>query len=164
MDPVGAAHVTFGLASIALGAAVLSLPKGANLHRALGVLYVLAMFGLNVTALLIYKVFGRFGVFHWLAISSLATLLTGYFAVLLQWPKRGWLDVHYYCVCWSFVGLLSATAAEILVRVVHWPLTAVVMVPTTIVVLVGGGLTGRLKSRTFRRLASTRRARPLGQR
>jgi hypothetical protein len=96
-------------------------------------------------------VFGTFGAFHWLALSSLATLLVGYTAVFLRWPRGGWLDVHYYGICWSYVGLLSATSTEILVRVVHWSLTATVLVPTITVAVIGGGLTFGLKARAIAR-------------
>lgn len=64
MDALGTTHVGFGLASLVCGVGVFSLRKGTNAHRAIGAVYVLTMFGLNVTALLIYRVFGGFGVFH----------------------------------------------------------------------------------------------------
>ena len=58
MGVTGLAHVTLGFASLVLGVGVFSLSKGTDLHRAIGALYVFCMFALNLTALLIYRVFG----------------------------------------------------------------------------------------------------------
>ena len=58
MDAPGIAHISFGFAALVLGVGIFSLAKGTDLHRAVGALYILSLFGLNVTALLIYKVFG----------------------------------------------------------------------------------------------------------
>jgi len=55
MNAPGIAHVGFGFASLVLGAGIFVLPKGTALHRAAGTVYVLSMFGLNLTALLIYR-------------------------------------------------------------------------------------------------------------
>ena len=148
------AHVAFGLASLALGVGVFSLPKGQNVHRAVGALYVLSMVGLNVTALAIYRVFGGFGVFHVLALINLALLLAGFGAVLLQGPHNTGLDYHYYFMCWSYVGLVAATATEVTVRVVKWPLAFAVLVPTISVTILGGSLVQFLKRRTMLRVTS----------
>ena len=96
MDASGIAHIIFGFASLVLGVGIFSLGKGTDLHRAVGALYVLSMFGLNVTALLIYRVFGRFGVFHVLALINLALLLAGFGTVLLKRPRKRWLRNHYF--------------------------------------------------------------------
>lgn len=150
MDASGTAHVSFGFASLILGAGIFSLAKGTDLHRFVGMLYVLAMFGLNLTALLIYRMFGRFGVFHVLALSSLTVVLAGLFTVVLRRPRNRWLRNHYYLMGWSYVGLWAAFATEIMVRVVRWPLVAAVAVPTILVVLMGGGLVRILEQQTMR--------------
>ena len=69
--------------------ASVNLPSGTNLHRAIGATYVLTMFGLNVTAVLIYRVFGRFGAFHIRSAINLVLLLRGFGTVLLQRPSTG---------------------------------------------------------------------------
>jgi hypothetical protein len=70
------------------------------------------MLGLNFTAFGIYKLFGGWGVFHWMAIASLIPLLAGYFSIL---HKN--ITAHYYFMCWSYIGLLCATISEIFVHV-----------------------------------------------
>lgn len=101
MGAPGVTHVAFGLASLVLGAGVFSLNKGTNLHRGIGALYVLSMFGLNLTAFLIYRMFGAFGVFHVLSVINLVLLLAGFGVVLLQLPHRSWLKIHYFLMGWS---------------------------------------------------------------
>jgi uncharacterized membrane protein len=112
---LGMAHLTSALAALALGAFVLTEPKGTLSHRAFGIGYVMAMLMVNVSALAIYRLTGLFGPFHALALVSLATLARGACAVLLR--RLGWLHTHATCMAWSYVGLLAATAAEIAVRV-----------------------------------------------
>ena len=158
MDASGIAHVAFGFSSLLLGAGIFSLAKGTDLHRALGALYVLSMFGLNLTSLLIYRIFGGFGVFHVLALINLAIVLAGFFTVLLKRPRKRWLRNHYYLMGWSYVGLWAATATEIMVRVVRWPFAVAVAVPTVVVIIVGGGLVWRRERQTLARLGGGRSA------
>lgn len=116
MGIVGYIHIAFGVIAIAVGLVIFRINKGTQLHRVLGYLYVVAMLGLNGTALLIYRVFGTFGPFHVLAIISLATLVAGWLPAYFKRPPDKWLRRHYEYICWSYIGLLAATAAEIAVR------------------------------------------------
>jgi uncharacterized membrane protein len=115
LSTLGAAHFTCALAALALGALVLLERKGTPSHRAKGASYVMAMLLVNLTALGIYRLTGRFGPFHALALLSLGTVAWGMRAVLRR--RQGWLVTHFYCMAWSYVGLLAATVAEIVVRV-----------------------------------------------
>jgi hypothetical protein len=157
MNASGLAHVIFGFASLVLGVGVFTLSKGTDLHRVVGALYVFSMFGLNLTALLIYRVFGGFGVFHVLSLINLAILLAGFGTVLLQRPHKNWLRYHYYFMGWSHVGLLAATATEIAVRVVHWSFALAVAAPSIAVAFFGGALVQFMERRTIRRLGSKQR-------
>ena len=116
MGILGYIHVAFGILAIASGLVIFRIIKGTQLHRVLGYLYVASMLGLNLTALLIYRVFGTFGPFHVLAVISLATLFAGLVPAYFKRPQTKWLARHYEGMCWSYVGLLAATAAEIAVR------------------------------------------------
>jgi hypothetical protein len=75
------------------------------------------MIGLNVTALFIYRLFGHFGPFHWLAASSLLTLMAGLIPVFTRRPKGLWLERHAIFINISFIGLVAATSAEITSRI-----------------------------------------------
>lgn len=155
MSLVAVIHVTLGCLALLAGTAILPLRKGTMLHRQLGYIYILAMLGLNVTALLIYRLFGSFGPFHALALASLATLLLGCLPVWFRRPADRWLVNHYFGMGWSYVGLLAATAAEIAVRL---PLArraggstffAATFFSSFAVVFVGGWLLMRLRRRTL---------------
>ena len=54
ISPLGAAHVAAALAALAFGLMVLAMRKGAQLHRAIGMGYAIAMVAVNGTALTIY--------------------------------------------------------------------------------------------------------------
>jgi uncharacterized membrane protein len=116
MGILGLIHVGFEMLALVFGLVIFCMTKGTQLHRCLGYLYVVSMLGLNVTALLIYRVFGAFGPFHVLALVSLASVVAGLVPACLKRPRGKWLRRHYEAICWSYVGLLAATAAEIAVR------------------------------------------------
>ena len=63
----------------------------------------------------LYRLTGAFGPFHALALISLAILVRGVVAVLRRRP--GWLLTHYYSMAWSYIGLLAAACAAVVVRV-----------------------------------------------
>jgi uncharacterized membrane protein len=126
MNPLGAVHLTLAIASLALGAAVLVLTvKGSTRHRQVGWAYAIAMLGLNVTALMIYRLFRNFGPFHVAAVLSLVTLVFGVGSALRARLARGRRDMtargravqfHYHWMAYSYVGLVAAAVAETLTR------------------------------------------------
>ena len=127
MSGLGAFHLGTALAALSFGAAVLlTAPKGVRRHRQLGWCYVASMLLLNVSALLIYRLFGRFGPFHVAAVLSLATVLLGTVTAIAARRSRQrrapqararWVDHHYHWMTYSYVGLLAAAVAEVATRV-----------------------------------------------
>ena len=115
-DGIGWLHVIFGVIALLFGTTILIRRKGDQLHRKFGYVYTLAMLGLNITALLIYRLFGSFGIFHWLALISLLTLIAGLLPVFLKKPKR-YLGLHLNFMYWSVIGLYGALVAETMVRI-----------------------------------------------
>jgi uncharacterized membrane protein len=158
VQPVGIAHTAFAAASMALGLGVLLRPKGTEFHRSIGMLYVLSMFGLNVTALSIYRVFGGLGVFHVLSIASLVSVLAGFMVAFLRRPRHAWLSYHYYSMGWSYVGLCAAAGAELAVRVPGVPFGLGVAVPTIGIAMLGGALVRIRSSATIARAQQGRGA------
>ena len=128
MTSIGVLHTCLGAAALACGLAVLLRPKGTGWHRAVGWAYAASMAGLFVTSFLIYRLFGRFGPFHWAAVAGAATLAAGLLPALLRRPRRTWVERHAYMMSYSYLGLLAATGAEIATRVpgVEFKLGAVV--------------------------------------
>lgn len=114
MDVLGSLHIFFAMSALMLGPVVFLRRKGGRWHRWIGYGFVLCMLALNVTALLIYELFDGWGLFHWLALVSLTTLGIGMVPALFRWA--GWLDWHYYGMCWSYMGLAIAAGVETFVR------------------------------------------------
>jgi uncharacterized membrane protein len=109
-------HMALASASLVLGAFVLLDTKGTPRHRWMGRLYCFSMIGLNLAALGIYHLTGRFNLFHFTAILSLAMVLMGWAQVLLRHRLPNWLYRHYIYMCWSYVALVAATFNEGFVR------------------------------------------------
>ena len=90
--------------------------KGTKRHKQIGYIYAISMVILNITAFMIYKLFGKFGIFHWFAVVSCLTLLLGIYPVLVK-NFKNYLLVHFNYMYWSVVGLYCAFCAEILTRI-----------------------------------------------
>ena len=126
MSLLGQVHLASAIVSLGSGAVVLLMsPKGTRLHRQIGWVYVVSMLALNVTALMIYRLFGGFGPFHVAAIVSLAGLLPGVLAARRaksarlarnQLARGHRVGQHYYFMTWSYVGLWAAAVSEVATR------------------------------------------------
>ena len=126
MITLGWTHTIAATTALVAGAAVLSTRKGTRLHRQLGWAYVVSMLLLNATALMIYRLFGRFGPFHVGAVFSFVTVVAGTGAALGARRARARRDAvgraralerHYQWMTWSYVGLAAAAVSEIATRV-----------------------------------------------
>ena len=145
MNLLGWFHTLCALVALASGAAVLLRAKGTRRHRQMGWIYVGSMLAVNVTALMIYRLFGGFGPFHAAALLSLATVIAGIIPAVRRQPRDRWLERHYFFMTYSYVGLLAATAAEIGTRLpgargAFWP---AVIVASIAVFVIGAALIRR---------------------
>ena len=111
-------HVVAALSALLAGAAVLLLPKGTHTHRATGTTYVLALVLLNVAALSLHRQ-STFGVFHALAVASLATITVGLVPLLLGSRTPVAIATHAYCMTWSYAGLGAAGCGQLTVAAVQ---------------------------------------------
>ena len=109
----------------------------------------MTMLALNVTALMDYELFGRFGPFHWMALISLGTVAAGYAAVRRRAP--GWREQHAYMMAGSYVGLVAAAAAEVASRVPEWSFGPSVVISSVGVIVIGLWLMFKLMPRTLGR-------------
>ncbi len=126
MSPIGTVHFIAALGSVALGAVILAQgPKGGRRHRQLGWVYVTAMFTVNATAFMIYGLFGGFGPFHAAAIISLAGIIAGTLSARsarrarlarMGFRRAHRVEVHYWWMTFSYVGLIAALASEAITR------------------------------------------------
>ena len=154
MSTLGWIHTIFGLVALLAGSAVLATRKGTRGHRTLGYLYLTSMLGLNGTALCIYNLFGHFGPFHWLAASSLLTLLAGMVPVFTRRPRGRWLERHAIFLVISYIGLVAAAASEIVTRIpgLEASFGAAVGLTSALVIGVGMVLLARTLGRSMRRM------------
>jgi uncharacterized membrane protein len=113
---VAAAHVVAALSALLAGVAVVFLPKGTRTHRVIGTAYVLALVLVNVAALSLHLE-SVFGVFHWLAVASLVTLVVGLSPLLLGLRSPRVIATHAFCMTWSYVGLAAAGCGQLAVAV-----------------------------------------------
>ena len=151
-------HVASAVLALAAGLAVFFRRKGGRAHRAIGYVYTAAMVVMLLTAFLIYNLFGGFGPFHVAAVVSSAVLVAGFVPVFLRRPKDRWLEWHYGYMCMSYVGLVAAGVAEVLVRVPGAPFWGTVAGASAAVAFAGIGLVSRFEKPMLERFpAGTRR-------
>jgi uncharacterized membrane protein len=116
---IGVLHTLVALAALGFGLAVSLNVKGTRRHKQLGYAYVVTMVVVNLTALMIYRLYGRFGPFHALAIFNLTSVVVGFASAYRRRPRGRWLEFHAITLAWSYVGLVAAFIAEIGVRVLR---------------------------------------------
>ncbi len=138
MDYLGFSHLIFAFLALTFGFSTLRKPKGTRLHRKIGWIYTFSMIGLNITALFIYRLFGGFGPFHWMALISLATVVAAIIPAIRKKPANNWIEMHAQFMCWSYIGLLAATVAEILTRVPGLDFWGAVIFASVGIILFGG--------------------------
>src|SRR5215216_5494556 len=131
-------HIGTAISALIFGLCVFFTRKGSRLHKQFGYAYVFNMLGLNISALLIYRLTGHFGPFHAAAFASLLTLSAGFIPVYLRLPYGRWLELHYEFMNWSYVGLVAAGVSEALTRLPSAPFWPAVFFGTLIVFMVGG--------------------------
>ena len=133
-NEIGLIHLIVSIFALVFGTWVLAARKGTRAHRRIGYAYAVSMMLLLVTAFMIYRLFGRFGVFHIAAIVSTITLLGGMIPVIRRRPKNSWLNLHFSFMYWSVFGLYAAFVAEMAVRL---PIRTAFSSLTTFFIIVG---------------------------
>lgn len=111
----GLIHLVSSVIALITGLFVLITTKGTKRHIQIGYVYAVSMILLNLTAFMIYKLYGTFGIFHWFAVISCLTLFAGLYPVLAKRSKN-YLLTHFHFMYWSVVGLYCAFMAEIFSR------------------------------------------------
>jgi uncharacterized membrane protein len=113
---IGLFHLIASIIALLTGTANLTLTKGTVLHRRIGYVYAVSMLVLLLTAFMIYRLFGGWGIFHWTAVISTLTLICGLVPILTRRPAKSYVSLHFSFMYWSVIGLYGAFVAETLVR------------------------------------------------
>ena len=125
---LGWLHSLACLAALAAGAWNLALPKGTPLHRSVGLVYVIAMLVLNLSAFGIYKFDINhfqpfhggphvFGIFHWFAVAALIFVFIGWYAARHQ-DRAFWAYAHPIAMLLSYYDLVGGGINEVFVRII----------------------------------------------
>ena len=125
---LGWLHAFACLVALAAGGTVLLARKGTPRHRLLGYWYAGAMLVLNLSIMGVYRFDIRpgarpqtgshiFGVFHWMAVVTLAAAALGVFAASRQ-NRIAWAHVHAQAMLFSYYLLVSGLINQLFVRVV----------------------------------------------
>lgn len=109
-------HILSLIIAMVTGMYVLTTTKGTKRHKKIGYVYAISMIILNVTAFMIYKLFGKFGIFHWFAVLSSVTLILGMYPILVK-KSKNYIYHHFNFMYWSVAGLYCAFFAEIFTRI-----------------------------------------------
>jgi len=113
---IGTLHLSVSIIAMLTGILVLSMKKGTKKHKQIGYVYVVEMLLVNLTAFLIYRLFGGYGIFHFFAIASLLTLFAGMYPILKRNTKN-YIFRHFNYMYWSVIGLYCTFCAEVLTRI-----------------------------------------------
>lgn len=111
-DQIGLVHLVSGIVAIIFGGVVLVLRKGTALHRKAGYAYVVSMVVLILSSFGIYRLFGKFGIFHVLSLVSTFSLVAGMLPMFKKQRTAADYETHFKRMYWSVVGLYAAFAAE----------------------------------------------------
>ncbi len=144
-------HLWSAIFALVFGLSVFFVRKGTRLHKQLGYAYFFNMLGLNISALFIYQLTGNFGPFHISALASLLTLIAGFVPAYLRQPRKGWLDLHYEFMNWSYVGLVAAGISEAVTRIPSSPFWPAVVGGSIVVFFIGGVLINSLRPKSVTR-------------
>lgn len=114
-NSIGTIHLIASLLAMITGLFVLVTTKGTRRHKKIGYVYAASMIILNITAFMIFRLYGKFGLFHWMAIVSSLTLFAGLVPFLFI-DKKKYMYLHLSFMYWSVIGLYCAFAAEVFSR------------------------------------------------
>lgn len=110
-------HLIAGCSALVFGLAMLLMKKGTPTHRKIGYVYVVSMAVLIISSFGIYRLFGKFGLFHALSLVSTFSLVAGMLPMFKKTRTARDYESHFSRMYFSVVGLYAAFAAESFVRV-----------------------------------------------
>ncbi|HKY05976.1 MAG TPA: DUF2306 domain-containing protein [Blastocatellia bacterium] len=104
-------HAITGVISVVTGLVIVLSSKGTAVHKVTGRVYVASMYVLCFASFGIRDTtpfFKGFGMFHVMAIVSIATVTAGLVPALYRSRFKDWFSAHYASMLWSYVGLIMA--------------------------------------------------------
>ena len=114
---IGGIHSFSALVALISGVVVFLNPKGTSKHKKIGYVYVVAMLVLNISAIPLQGLFGGIGWFHLFILMSLPNILLGMYFPIMRHKYEQWQVWHFECMSYSYLGLIAAFIAEVVIRV-----------------------------------------------
>jgi hypothetical protein len=151
-------HLALGAVATAAGLTLLLLPKGDLRHKSIGVGYLIALIGLNVTAWMNpARDAAHSDVFHSVTALGAACALVGFAAAAVGMPPRRWRDLHYVAMSVSYLALLTAGGAAGLARIAAWNPIAATLASFAVMTALGSPIVIRSRLRNWggKRLSRT---------
>lgn len=133
---LGDLHLYSAILATLFGTIILVGKKGTSLHKRIGYAYSINMLVVNITAFMIYRLFGSFGIFHYAAVISLITLLAGMIPIMIKRTDRAMMH-HISWMYWSVIGLYAAFVSETLTRIPEKPFFTMLGIAVTITMIAG---------------------------
>lgn len=127
-------HITASIVGLITSTIVLLAAKGTDFHRKTGYVFAIAMLIINISALMMYKLTGKFNFLHIFAIISLASLVRGMIPAIRR-SSKNWLRTHITGMVGAALGVWAAGIAELITRVLRHHLTPTLTI--TLAVAVG---------------------------
>ena len=116
MSQLGWIHSLLCVLALVAGLLNIVLPKGKQLHRRIGQIYVVSLIAVCVTSLGIYRGH-KFWFPHWTALITLGLIAIAWCSVRFKWPKRSWIYVHQISMLLSYYMLIGGGVNEVFLRV-----------------------------------------------
>ena len=156
-DKIGLIHLISSCFALLFGTYVLCSKKGTKQHIRIGYLYIISMGILLITALMIYRLFNGWGIFHYATLFSLITIALGMIPIWTKKPVDKWKFKHFSFMYWSVIGLYMAFAAEILTRIPKAPFFGVVGLAAGVIMIMGWVVFKRNKAKWIRVFATEKK-------
>jgi uncharacterized membrane protein len=116
-DNFGLIHLISGIVALVFGGLVILMKKGTKIHKRIGYVYAFSMTVLILSSFGIYRLFGKFGLFHYLSLVSTFSLVAGMLPMFKKVRTVKDYEIHFKRMYWSVVGLFAAFTAESFVRI-----------------------------------------------
>lgn len=133
--PLGIVHLTLAIAALGIGASILLSRKGTPTHKIHGRAFAAAMLTSNIVALAIYRDADRLGVFHFLAIISIASIILAIVLIRLPNQNRARILIHGQLMTWSYAGVVAAGLGQTatMFNLAPWPIILATFLATAFV-------------------------------
>ena len=134
---MGTWHLISAIGALLLGTVVLWSAKGTRFHKTVGLMYVICMSIMLASSFMTYRLYGYFGLFHYMSVFATLTLLAGMLPLWLKRPRHNYRVWHINFMYWSVMGLYMAFFSETFTRIPETPFYPMVFAASGLVCVLG---------------------------